>query len=937
MFKITHLSLFCLFTLVFSNHAFSQAVVGKVVSKDLNPEPYASVFLYHLPDSALVRSNTTDSNGRFRLYGFGPGNFLLKAESVNFLPGFVALSVDSGAMYQQQIILGDPVALIGSGGIKVRREGVIQKNDTTEFNAANYKVNPDATAENLVTKMPGITNENGTIKAQGEEVKKVTVDGQDFYGDDATAALKNLPAEIVDKIQVYDRASDQSQFSGIDDGNAQKTLNIVTKSGKNNGQFGKVYAGYGTDNRWAAGGNVNYFKGKTRLSIIGMSNNINQQNFTSQDILGLTGSSGGGPGGAFRRPGGGGDMNNFMVNQQTGINTTNSVGLNFSAFGIKKLKVTASYFFNNGISDASSFLNRAYFLSSLSNQLYSQGDTSKTTSYNHRFNMRLEYAIDSNNSIIYTPSFRYQTTNLYTIFSAGTKTQEQDTLNSSGSKSSSNGNGYNLSNNLLLRHRFKKPGQTVSLNLNHTYNYNEALSDLNSINQYFEPKYSQNLVKQMTDYNSKSTTFSPNLSYTHPFSKKSTVELNYNPSFNFNKSFKYTQKYDTTTNSYSKIDSLLSNTFNNNISTQRVGATYRYKSDKLSFNIGLQAQRVILDGEQTYPKSYKISQPFDNLLPNAMLTWQPSKSRNLRVYYRSSTNIPSLSQLQNVVNNSNPLILSSGNAALNQEFSHRAFFRYSQTNVVKGRSFFLFGNVATTANYIGNNNLLAQSDTTVDLGNTKVNLKKGAQLNMPVNLNGYRNFRTFATYGIPVRKLKSTFNFNVGQTITRSPAMINDKINYSNTFNSNAGLVIASNINESLDFTITYGANYNIIRNTLQSSANSSYLIQNFNFKLNYMPTKKIVFNTDITNSSYSGLGSAYNLSIWLVNGGMGYKFLKNNRGELKLSVFDALKKNNSIARTVTENYIEDKTTRILTRFYMLTFTYSIRNFNANAKKKATP
>ncbi|MCC6817857.1 MAG: TonB-dependent receptor, partial [Bacteroidia bacterium] len=933
--------LYCSIGLSSFNRIVAQTIVGRVVNQELKNEPYSKVYLLNLPDSVIQRSTIADSLGRFRFQGFGAGNFLLVAENYRFQPAFANLKVDSGATYRQQLKLGLQVTDLKGGGISVRREGVQQKNDTFEFNASNYKVNPDATAENLITKMPGITNENGTIKAQGEEIKKVTVDGQDFFGDDAAAALKNLPAEIVDKIQVFDRSSDQAAFTGIDDGNSQKTLNIVTKNGKNNGQFGKIYAGYGTNDRWAAGGNVNYFKGKTRLSVIGMSNNINQQNFTSQDIVGLTGSAGGSgmrgspPGGNFRRPGGG-DMANYLVNQQNGINTTNSLGLNFSAFGMKKMKLTASYFFNHGINEASSFFNRTYFLSSFSNQLYFQGDTSSNTSFNHRLNLRLEYSIDSNNSIIYSPSVRYQSSNLKSVFNANTKTQELDTLNGSGSRSNSNGNGLNITNNLLLRHRFKSPGHTISLNLNHSFNSNTGNGDLIALNEYFEPLYSKNEFSQISENTSISHTFSPNLSYTQPVSKKSTIELNYNPSLTISKSKKFTEKFDSTTNAYTKIDSLLSNSYDNSITTQKLGATYRYKSEKLSFNLGLNAQRVILKGVQSFPNDITVSKPFDNLLPNAMLTWQPSKSKNLRIYYRSSNNIPSVSQLQNVIDNSNPLILSSGNAELKQEFSHRVFFRYSVSNALKGRSFFWFAHASTTANFISNNNLLALSDTIINLNNTELSLNKGTQINLPTNLNGYRSFRTFATFGMPmvIKKFKSTVNLNVGQSITKSPTLINNIVNYSNTYNSNAGLVLASNMSENLDFTIMYGANYNVVVNSLQNSANSTYLINNFNFKLNYLPTQHIVFSADITNSTYSGLGSGFNQSIWLVNGGLGYKFLKNNRGELKLSVFDALKKNNSISRTVTENYIEDRTTQILTRFYMVTFTYSIRNFNANAAKK---
>ncbi len=937
--------LFCLFitSLCFTDSLSAQALMGRVMNPSKQAVSDAYIDLIHLPDSQIVRSYTTDSTGRFRFMKFGSGDFYLKVTHWRYEPQFFGFSADSTTMLRKEIQFLEEINVMKGGGVTFKKGPMTQKNDTVEYSAGSYKVNQDASAENLVTKMPGITNENGTIKAQGEEVKKVTVDGQDFFGSDAAAALKNLPAEVVDKIQVFDRASDQSQFSGVDDGNAQKTLNIVTKAGKNNGQFGKIYAGYGTDDRWAAGANINYFKGKNRLSLIGMSNNINQQNFTSSDILGALGSSAsgggmmqgmgrGGPGGMPNRgPGGmgGGDMSNFMVNQQGGINTTNSLGLNYSSFGMKKLKITASYFFNNGVNNSASFLNRTYFLSALSNQIYQQSDTSESRSASHRINARLEYTFDSSNSLIYTPSVRLQNGSGNAFFAARTKTQELDTLNMSGSTSNSKSNGYNINNNLLLRHRFKKAGQTISLNLSHTVSLSKGNTDLQSENAYYEPVNSSNNFKQQSESRNNAWDFSPNLSYTHPIKKRSTVEINYNPAIAKSKSYKYTQRYDTATTAYTITDSLLSNTFNNTTTTQRGGLTYRYKTDKFSFNIGAGIQRVMLEGDQSFPKQVLINRPFDNVLPNAMITYQPSKTKNLRIYYRSSANIPSINQLQNVINNSNPLILSSGNLSLKQEFTHRTFLRYSVSNVPKGRSLFLFGHFATTANYIANNNILAQSDTSININNELVSMKKGTQFNLPVNINGYRMIRTYATYAMPFKKIKSVLNFNLGQSYTKSPAIINNAVNFSNTYNTNAGLVVASNISEKLDFTLSYSANYNIVVNSLQTNSNSKYLIANFNAKLNYIYGSKFVFNTDITNSSYSGLGASFNQSIWLVNGGVGYKFLKDNRGELKLSVFDALKRNTSISRTVTESYIEDKTTQILTRFYMLTFTYSIRNFKA--------
>ena len=315
-------------------------IMGQVQTPQAKPLFAASVQLYTvngLKDS-LIKSLSTDSNGRFKCFGLSPISYKIiithpQYESIN---RSVVLSQEQ-PMQRLSIQMINKVQDIKGAGVVLKKDAVTQKNDTVEYNASQFKVTKDATVENLITKMPGISNENGVLKAQGEEVKKVTVDGQDFFGQDASAAVKNLPAEVVDKVQVYDRLSDQAQFTGINDGNSTKTLNIVTKSGKNNGQFGKLYGGSGTDERYATGGNFNVFRGKQRLSVIGMSNNINQQNFSSQDIIGLTGNTGGGMGGmgGGRGPGGGswgggnwgGGNQNFSVNQQGGINQTQGLSL----------------------------------------------------------------------------------------------------------------------------------------------------------------------------------------------------------------------------------------------------------------------------------------------------------------------------------------------------------------------------------------------------------------------------------------------------------------------------------------------------------------------------------------------------------------------------------------------------------------------------------
>ena len=270
-----------LFSFTFSLKAQTYSIKGSVIDKtDTTSLIGVAVGLFSKKDSSVTKWTITDTLGKFELSGVEVGKYLFKVNYLGYKPYYREISVVSKDV-RLRVKLEQDSKLLQSVDINDVQTRVTQKGDTSEIYANAYKVNTDASVEDLIKKMPGITVENGVVKAQGEDVKKVLIDGKEFFGDDAALALKNLPAEIVDKIQVFDKLSDQSQFTGFNDGNTSKTINVVTKKGMSNGTFGKVYAGYGTDQRYHGGGNLNYFKGDRKLSILGLTNNINQQNFLS--------------------------------------------------------------------------------------------------------------------------------------------------------------------------------------------------------------------------------------------------------------------------------------------------------------------------------------------------------------------------------------------------------------------------------------------------------------------------------------------------------------------------------------------------------------------------------------------------------------------------------------------------------------------------------
>ncbi|HSZ71762.1 MAG TPA: carboxypeptidase regulatory-like domain-containing protein, partial [Cytophagaceae bacterium] len=329
-----------LFSWCCHNNAYAQQAVVSGFLKDKTdnyPLVDGTVVILRQTDSSLVMAPaTTDLNGKFSFFAVPNGKFLLKCLYIGYKEVMKPITVENNSL-SLGIVGMTANAAEDQITVTVVRS-FTQKGDTTEFHADAFKTNPDATAEDLVTKMPGVTIQNGTVQAQGENVAKVLVDGKPFFGDDPSTVLKNLQAEVIDKIQVFDQLSDQSQFTGFDDGNRTKTINIITKPDKRDGNFGKVYAGYGYDDVYRAGGNVNVFKGDRRISVLGQSNNINEQNFSTDDLLGVTSSSsqsgrgggntgGGNGGGSFGRPGGSND--NFLVNVQGGVSKTNAIGLNY--------------------------------------------------------------------------------------------------------------------------------------------------------------------------------------------------------------------------------------------------------------------------------------------------------------------------------------------------------------------------------------------------------------------------------------------------------------------------------------------------------------------------------------------------------------------------------------------------------------------------------
>ncbi|MES2514475.1 MAG: outer membrane beta-barrel protein [Bacteroidota bacterium] len=903
-------------------------LTGKLIDETQQPAIGSSVLLLKASDSSLVKGTTADIDGIFKIEGLIADTYILKILSLGYKTQFKQLQVTAD-MEVGTIALKQNSTLLKEVLVEGKTPLATQNGDTTSFSSSAYKVNKDATAEDLVGKMPGVTIVDGKVQAQGEDVKQVLVDGKPFFGDDASAVLKNLPAEVIDKVQVFDKKSDQSLLTGFDDGNSAKTINIVTKAQFKNGVFGKVFGGYGYEDKYKGGFTTNIFKGDRRISVLAQSNNINEQNFSSEDLVGAMGSSGGGGRGGGRRGGQGGaptSSDNFQVNAQNGINTTSLFGLNYADKWGKKTEVTGSYFFNWTQNNSNSSLLQQYILGSNTGLIYNEKNTSQSNNYNNRINFKIETKLDSQNTITLQPRLSFQN-NDGSKSLTGQNTKSDALLSNTSNNSASEQFGYSISVPILYRHSFTKKGRTFSLNATPSLSKNDGKSSLYTLNTFYgDSLITGDTIDQKSTILKNGASVNGNLSYTEPLNKNNFILVNYTGSYTDNYSSKRTYNKNYVDYKYSELDSLLTNVFRNQYQTQSAGLGYRFQKEKFNFSVNGAYQWSVLSKQQEIPTAYNVSKTFESVLPSAQFQYKFAAKKNLRVNYRTSNNAPSIDQLQDVINNSNSLQLSTGNPDLKQDFQQNLNIRYSGVNTDKATSFFFLVSGNYSDNYIGNSTLIANQDTVVY---NDIFLQQGSQIVRPVNLDGYYSLRSFINYTFPFSRLKTNISVNVSGNYNNVPGMINTDINYAKTATGGLGLVLSSNISEKFDFTLSSNSAYSNIVNTLQTSSNTTYFSQNSKVKITANPYKGLVLQTEYTNTYYSGLTSAFNQSISLWNAAIGYKFLKNKQAELRLTVYDLLNQNNSVSRTNTDSYIQDSQTNVLNRYYMVTFTYNFKKYFA--------
>ena len=892
----------------------------------------ATVTLLERKDSSLVSFTMTGTDGRFQVSGLANGEYRVLISHINYHNSNKYFSITEAAKNADlgNVVMNDKVKVLEEVVLEAEAPPVTLVGDTIQYNAGSFKTPPNANVEQLLKKLPGVkVDKDGTIKAQGEKVTKVLVDGKEFFGNDPKVATKNLPADAIDKVQVYDKQSDQAQLTGFEDGNYEKTINLKLKKDKKKGVFGKINAGAGNKERYEGKFNVNSFKGARQFSAIGMGNNTNAEGFSFMDILNFTGEL------ARMQRGGGGNININVSGDEaaamginaggrnSGINTAWGGGLNYNNIIGTKLDFQSNYFYNRFNPNQESHVQRQYFLPSA--YFYNQNSYTDNGSNNHRFNINTLYQVDSMNSIRITPSFSYQQTNNRSDIDYQTLSGNKTLTNEGFSNNTTTNTGYTFRNDIIWRKKFARKGRTFSLSVQTSLNESEGDGSLSSINRFYNPNgslFRRDTLNQQSNTNADLKGYTAKAIYTEPLWKKSLLEFSASKSNTKSSSQKTTNDYNSANGKYDRINKILSNDFENTYGFINGGIRLRTQKKKYNYAIGANWQQAELEGKiTTGSKDSLIGKTFRNILPTARFQYTISRFKSFSLTYNTATNQPTMQQLQPVPDNSNSLNIREGNPDLKQEFNQTAQAHLTLVSPYKNKNLFMMLNMQATKNKIVNYD--------------SINLQTGVRRTKPVNVNGVYSLNTNFSYSMPVRFLKGSIELSSGGGYNRGKQLVNDlsgKIvtNTIKTLTIGPDVRLDMNPTDKLSIGLGAGFNYNKIKYSLQSAQNTNYLSQDYTASLDWEMPKGFFFSTDFSYTINSQRAAGFNIKVPLWNASISKQMLKYNRGELKFAARDLLDKNIGINRNTNNNYIEDSRVLTLRQFFLLSFTYSLSKTGLN-------
>jgi hypothetical protein len=883
MSKILLIVLFALCSL----HAWPQAisysqVKGRIADQETEqPLADATVVLLRAKDSSHAATAFTDKNGAFILEAVPSGRYQLYITYLGYRQQLKAITVTDTLLDLGSIALQKSGVTLGMVEIVEVRAPMVVKKDTLEFNADYYRPRENAVMEELLRKLPGVEMAaDGTIKVNGETVKKILVDGKPFFGDDPKLATRNLPADMIDKVQLIDRKSDQAQFNGANDGKTEKAINITVKKEKRDKLLGRMSVGYGTDKRFAVNGNLNRF-GQDQLSVIGSGNNINGYQENGTQI------------------GGSGIIRNW------------NMGANYSTDLGDAIKISGSYYFNNIKSDNERASTRQNVLPDTT-YYYNQDIHSRNTNYRHTSDMRVEYRPDTLHTVIISTNINYSRNNDF---------QENIYTSLDGQHQvSNNGNVLNadiasspdISANFFFGKRFKKAGRTFSFNFLKGYSNNKQQQLNRSHSLFIQPggEVLSDTLDQRSNIGNRGKMTALNLTYTEPLYKDHFLDAAYSYNRNFSSADKLTYDYNAAKGIYDRPNDSLSNNFENSFTLQQGSLSFRTQKQKYDYSLGVMVQVSALNNKNISGNS-RLKKQVTGFFPAAFLNYAFDNNHRLRFQYNGNIQQPDVSLLQPVLNNSNPLYIQLGNPNLKPAVIHSVNIGYNSYNpqTFNGMSLSVYGGLIRNKVIITN-----RLDTL------------GRQTSQPQNTDGVYNMGINITNAFPLKNIHSVINTHTTVSYDHDVNLINSQKGTIKLLHVSHSMNFTYNYEQLFDFVFRAGVNYSGAWYSQQQGESFNLYNYTASFNGNISLPQGFILGTNINYQHNAGEAAGYSRDVIMINAYIGKKILQGKKGLIKIQGFDLLKQNQGFIRTLGANYIEDTETRVLQRFFMVSFIYFLKS-----------
>ncbi|OEK06388.1 TonB-dependent receptor [Roseivirga misakiensis] len=897
----TLLLAFILTSLAFQANGQKYSVSGDVIDSTYNePLFLANVALRNLKDS-LLDATVTDEKGHFLLENVPNGEYKLNVSFVGFKLYQQRISIKNGPLALGKILLAEDPTNLDSVSVVAEAEAVVLKQDTVEFNSSAFKTTDEASLEDLIKKLPGMEVEEGKVKTQGKEITKIIVDGKPFFEGSPEMALKNIPADMVKKVQIIDEKSEDTQFTGHDDGVRTKTINVVTKPEKKKGYFGRSGLTYSHPDRYNLNGNINFLKGNNRFSVSGGYNNL-----------------GGGAGGAQEviiRSNGLAIPQNFGQGNG-GISENKSLSTYYYTEINKKLEVTLTYRHNDSQTESFRDISRQFIQASDEGRIYNEKSENSSSSNNNSGSVRVIYKPSKKDEIRLSQSLSQSTSNNVSTLN-GETLLNNELLNSTDNFNFSDNLNNSWSNSLSWRHRFKKKGRTISISTASSVSNRSGIDTVRSTNIFTSGDVENQIFDQISDPNGRTRNHRATISYTEPLAEKSSLRLSYTGSRNVSEQQRLLLDFNESDQDYTDLDPQRSSDYELINTSHRINSGLSFKIKEISVSANANYQSQIIQNDQVYPNNVNTKNSFNGLLPSITFRKSTKDGKQSSLSFRRSMRAPSANQLQDVIDNRNPLFLRQGNPNLNASFSNSISIGHYGYNE-KEKSFVqISASIGFTENSIVSSTIVGNGSNSPE----GIVLPIGARFTAPVNLPGRTSANAYLQVSKPLKGKKLKLGLGGSLGYSKNPQILNGVSQFAKSMNYGVSVSLTSNFNDKLDMSLRIAPNYSIVRNSNREQNDRSFFNLSNRFRATWKFIEGFSATTSVSNIVQGSVEGISGTSQWLWNFSISKKML-DKKLDLRVSATDILRQNALINRNITSEYIQNSETNVLVQIVRFSLSY---------------